>query len=73
MEEGLIRRARTSCLFSLGLLFSVGSRLELENVMRHTFPCRSLNFGGMKLRRFVFWKKVSGHTNGTVVNCEIIG
>jgi hypothetical protein len=72
MEEGLIRSAKTSCLFILGLLFSVGSRLELENVMQHTFPCRSLNFGGMQLRRFVVWKKVSGHNNGTVVICVIM-
>jgi hypothetical protein len=34
MEEGLIRRAKTSCLFLLGLLFSVSARLELDNVMR---------------------------------------
>jgi hypothetical protein len=60
MEDGLIRRTKTSCLFILGLLFSVGSRLELENVMQHTFPCRWLNFGGMQLRRFLVWKKVSG-------------
>ena len=72
MEEGLIRRAKTSCLFILGLMFSVGSRLEFENVMQHTFPCRSLNFGGMQLRRFVVWKKVSGHINGTGVIFVII-
>ncbi len=72
MEEGLIRRAKTSCLFILGLMFSVGSRLDLENVMQHTFPCRSLNFGGMQLRRFVVWTKVSGHVNGTGVFCVII-
>jgi hypothetical protein len=72
MEEGLIRRAKTSCLFILGLLFSVGSRRELENFIQHTFPCRSLNFGGMQLRRFVVWKKVSGHINGTGVIFVII-
>jgi hypothetical protein len=71
IEEGLIRRAKTSCLSILGLLFSVGSRLELENFMRHNFPCKSLNFGGMQLRRFVVYKKVSGHINGTEVICVI--
>jgi hypothetical protein len=72
MEEGLIRRAKTSCLFVLGLLFSVGSRIELENVMWHTFPCKSLNLGGMQLRRFVVYNKLSGHINGTGVICVII-
>ncbi len=72
IEEGLIKRANASYLFILGLLFSVGSRLELENVIRHTFPCRSLNFGGKQLRRFVVWKNVSGHINGTGVICVII-
>ncbi len=38
MEEGLIRMTKTSPLYILGLLFSVGLRLELENVTRHTFP-----------------------------------
>jgi hypothetical protein len=36
MEEGLIRMAKTSPLCILGLLFSVGLRLELENVTGHT-------------------------------------
>jgi hypothetical protein len=53
-------------------MFSVGSRLELENVMQHTFPCRLLNFGGMQLLRFVVLKKVYGHINGTGVICVII-
>jgi hypothetical protein len=29
-------------------------------------------FWGMQLRRFVVWKKVSGHINGTGVICVII-
>jgi hypothetical protein len=42
--------------------------------MRHIFPCMVAlqYFGGMQLRRFVLWKKVSGHINGTVVICVII-